>query len=638
MKHIKFLLCFFLLFASMICFSQSFTFSGYTQFDEEPLADAKIKVMQGSKAYSETTSDSKGFFSLKLDFNLDYTVYFEKTNCAVMYASIAGAVPEDKAHYKIKYGITVPFYDTRNETVNLKAFEKPFTRIAFDGKAKFVDDPAYIKEFMIILQTLPEQKPVVKITPIQERKYRIAGKVLRDDTARSPYRLIKISLIDTNNKELGSTLTNRFGVFSFPSAGIKSSAKLVVTTPAEEKGKAVIYSMNKEKLTAPGTFSTGKTEFSNTVENKLIERLISDNYVPFIAGKFSVEENGESVLLSGKSVYLMSDKNEVLETTKTNVFGNFLFSKLSPDRNFTIGVDETDPALNAKRRLHLYSSKDVEILIKDTLLDGKHLYKFLSNDVKSYNELVVEDSDIRMDLKGKMVGDNENNPLKNMRIVLLDNSYKVIDSITTDKNGKFNFRYLPYTNDLVLQIRDTASLLNYTSIILYDEKGNVVKYISIRNGKQFKYKLLHSDLNQIDELYMDDPWLNLTDKDFKKPVADKMVIIENIYFEFNKVELLVAAKQTLDKAILAMQSNPAMKIDISAHSDSKGSDDYNLKLSEQRAQRALDYIVAKGIDKTRVLAKGYGESKLLNKCDNKTECSEEAHAKNRRLEFNISMK
>jgi outer membrane protein OmpA-like peptidoglycan-associated protein len=87
-----------------------------------------------------------------------------------------------------------------------------------------------------------------------------------------------------------------------------------------------------------------------------------------------------------------------------------------------------------------------------------------------------------------------------------------------------------------------------------------------------------------------------------------------------------------------MQSNPKMKIDISAHSDSKGSDDYNLKLSEQRAQSALDYIVSKNIDKARVTAKGFGETRLLNKCGNTVECPEEDHAKNRRLEFNISMK
>ena len=141
----------------------------------------------------------------------------------------------------------------------------------------------------------------------------------------------------------------------------------------------------------------------------------------------------------------------------------------------------------------------------------------------------------------------------------------------------------------------------------------------------------------IDELYIDDPWLNLANNDTKK-IKSNMVIIENIYFEFNQSILLPAAKQTLDKAILAMKNNTAMNIDISAHSDSKGGDDYNLKLSEKRAQAALEYIASKGIAKSLIEAKGYGETKLLNKCGNKIECPEEDHAKNRRLEFNVTLK
>jgi outer membrane protein OmpA-like peptidoglycan-associated protein len=301
-------------------------------------------------------------------------------------------------------------------------------------------------------------------------------------------------------------------------------------------------------------------------------------------------------------------------------------------------VDAGDSGQAASRNVHMYSSKDIEIKKKDTLLNGKHLFKFLANDVNSYNELLVEDTDVKMDLKGRIVADNENNPLKNIRIALLDNNSKVVDSTITDKNGRFVFKYLSYASDLTLQIRDTSDLSGFINLIIYDNQGNMVKYITIRNSRNYKYKLLPGDLSRIDELYVDDPWLNLADKDFGKPVAKNMVIIENIYFEFNKADLLPAARQTLDKAILAMKSNPKMKIDISAHSDSKGSDDYNLKLSEQRAQSALDYIVSKSIDRSRVTAKGFGETRLLNKCGNKVECPEEDHAKNRRLEFNISMK
>ena len=115
----------------------------------------------------------------------------------------------------------------------------------------------------------------------------------------------------------------------------------------------------------------------------------------------------------------------------------------------------------------------------------------------------------------------------------------------------------------------------------------------------------------------------------------KETIVENILFEFNKSELLPESKQTLDKVILAMNANKNFSVELGAHSDSKGSDTYNLKLSEERAKSAKDYIVSKGIELKRIIAKGYGETKLLNNCGNNVICSDDEHAVNRRLEFKL---
>jgi outer membrane protein OmpA-like peptidoglycan-associated protein len=592
--------------------------------------------MVGAKVFAETTSGKNGFFSLKLDYNLNYSIYFEKENYAVMHADINGTIPEDKTNYKIKYEITIPFYHTRNQTINQKTFEKPFSKIYFDGKSKFVDNTEYIKDFLVQLKNIPETKSFVTPTIVAEKKHHIAGKVVCDNESKTPFNLAKVVLLDTNNKEISTTLTNRFGVFSFSNVGIKSTSKVMVY-PADNSltCKVLMYNINREKVAFLNNIEKQNLQFLNNDESKLIEHLIDDTYIPFLAGKIMVEEKGENVLLADKNVYLLSDKNEIIETTQTNMFGNFLFSKLPPDKNFIIAIDEAESGLNDNSHLHLYSYKDVEINKKDTLQKGKFLFKFLSNEVKSYNELLIEDINIKMDLKGKMVGDNENNPLRNLKILLLDNNYKVVDTATTNSKGDFTFRYLPYSKNLVLRFADTTDMINYSSIIIYDPNGKVVKYLSVKRGQRFDYKLLPGDLNKMNDLYIDDPWLNLASKDPKKPTTNNLVIIENIYFEFNQAMLLPAAKQTLDKAILALKNNPTMKIEISAHSDSKGSDDYNLKLSEKRAQAALEYITSKNIESKRISAKGYGETKLLNKCGNKVECTEEEHAKNRRLEFNI---
>ncbi|MFN7830715.1 MAG: DUF1573 domain-containing protein, partial [Bacteroidota bacterium] len=84
-----------------------------------------------------------------------------------------------------------------------------------------------------------------------------------------------------------------------------------------------------------------------------------------------------------------------------------------------------------------------------------------------------------------------------------------------------------------------------------------------------------------------------------------------------------------------MSKNPEMKIELSSHTDARGNDAYNEDLSQRRAESAKRWLVSKGIKDDRIVAKGYGEKVLLNKCANGVECTEEEHQENRRTEFKI---
>lgn len=78
-----------------------------------------------------------------------------------------------------------------------------------------------------------------------------------------------------------------------------------------------------------------------------------------------------------------------------------------------------------------------------------------------------------------------------------------------------------------------------------------------------------------------------------------------------------------------------MKVELGSHTDSRGSDSYNQKLSQNRAQSAVDYITSRGISSARISAKGYGESVLLNKCADGVPCSDQEQQVNRRTEFKV---
>lgn len=116
-------------------------------------------------------------------------------------------------------------------------------------------------------------------------------------------------------------------------------------------------------------------------------------------------------------------------------------------------------------------------------------------------------------------------------------------------------------------------------------------------------------------------------------VIDKKIILGDVYFEFNKSNITQQGAFELNKLVQILQRNPNMRIKIESHTDNRGSDVYNLKLSDERARSTMQYVVSKGISPNRLQAKGYGESSPKVDCGEN--CNEEQHAINRRSEFII---
>lgn len=116
---------------------------------------------------------------------------------------------------------------------------------------------------------------------------------------------------------------------------------------------------------------------------------------------------------------------------------------------------------------------------------------------------------------------------------------------------------------------------------------------------------------------------------------DKTYTLSDIYYDYNKANLRQDSKLILDTLYMLLQENPKIVIELSSHTDSRGSDKYNLDLSQSRAESCVNYLISKGIQAERLQAKGYGEEKLLNKCDDGVKCTDEEHQINRRTEFRV---
>ena len=129
----------------------------------------------------------------------------------------------------------------------------------------------------------------------------------------------------------------------------------------------------------------------------------------------------------------------------------------------------------------------------------------------------------------------------------------------------------------------------------------------------------------------------------KKIEVGSIIILKNIFYDYNKSTLRDASKNELDRLTKLLTENPTIKIELSAHTDSRGGNAYNKKLSEERAQSCVDYLVKKGISSDRLEFKGYGETHLIkSEADiaklKFKEDKEAAHQENRRTEFKIIAK
>ncbi len=125
----------------------------------------------------------------------------------------------------------------------------------------------------------------------------------------------------------------------------------------------------------------------------------------------------------------------------------------------------------------------------------------------------------------------------------------------------------------------------------------------------------------------------LANVSLERAFSGKTIVLKDLYYDFGKAFLRPGAKKELNKLTRMMKDNPEIKVELGAHTDSRGDAEKNKKLSKRRAENAVKYLTAKGIDPERIISFGYGESQLRNECKDGVSCSEEKHSYNRRTEL-----
>jgi len=363
-----------------------------------------------------------------------------------------------------------------------------------------------------------------------------------------------------------------------------------------------------------------------------------DNVEGFAVNSKNYSVKNPSVSADGKTLYFASDM--------PNGFGGFDIYKASINEDGSLGE-----ATNLGQKVNT---------------EGQEMFPFISS-----NNTLYFSSNGHLGLGGldvfysKLV-DGKMGPVRNIGIPINSNADDFAFSIDEDtKDGFISSnreggvgsddiygikKIQPLCDVLVTAtVTDakTGAPLNAASVSLYDAQGNKVLskvtntdgtvefIVECSNDTSYEASLDGYESNQVllkgtdeEEAAVSIPLTPIEDL----IVADK-VVLNPIYFDFDKSNVTAKAAFELDKLVQIMKKYPEMVINATSHTDSRGSASYNQRLSDRRAKTTVQYVVSKGIDKSRISGAGKGESEPIEACG--ANCSEEQHQLNRRSEFLI---
>lgn len=221
---------------------------------------------------------------------------------------------------------------------------------------------------------------------------------------------------------------------------------------------------------------------------------------------------------------------------------------------------------------------------------------------------------------------------KTFKLTEIACTQQIVGDVRSSQTGKLitNATIAFYVNDI------------FESTVTTNEKGVFSKLVNCDTNYTIKVQATDykSYQNEIITSTTFNELLNLNVRlnpisDFTVVNQQKIIETNPIYFDLDSYEITERAAIELNKVVEILKRNPRIKILIKSHTDSRAPDAYNLDLSNKRANAAVAYIVAQGIDENRLEGKGYGETELLNHCANNVRCSEAEHLANRRTEFVI---
>lgn len=301
------------------------------------------------------------------------------------------------------------------------------------------------------------------------------------------------------------------------------------------------------------------------------------------------DENGNP--LPESTVNLTDERGNIIESVTTGPDGAYSFSA-EPDMKYGITGN------------------------KDKYFDGNSMIS-TTGDQDVFEADVVLEKDPGFSLYCLVTDREDGAPISGVNISLVDNMTDEKGTMTTGETGDFRKG---------LKGKKLNDRITYN--LKFEKDGYLAKTVTYNKLLDKPGQInIHEDLD-----------IKLDKIDVGSDIG-KIININPIYFDVNKDNIRPDAAIELDKIVMVMNENPTIEIELGSHTDCRASASYNQKLSDRRAKSSAKYIADKITNPERIYGKGYGESKLVNKCEcegsKKVPCTEDEHQMNRRTEFTI---
>jgi len=327
-------------------------------------------------------------------------------------------------------------------------------------------------------------------------------------------------------------------------------------------------------------------------------------------GEWSSPINLEDINTEGEELFPFIAPDGVLYFTSNGLggMGGLDIYMALPDRGVYKKTENMGFPVNSSR-------DDFGLILDDLGMNGY----FASNRLggKGFDDIYkVEILWIPVQIKGTVRDRINAFEISGAKVELFDENNELIETVISKEDGEFMFGAFKQRNYRLAVSKD-----EYIS-----SEKDVSTYNKLPNEKIEVDLFMEMDFNAMEEPDQLEP-LSL---EMSNGQQIQIIQIEHINYGYDSDKILPDAAFILDKVIDMVNQYPDLQIVIESHTDSKGSDEYNLKLSKRRAASAFNYIVQKGLKSDIVEYSGYGETMLLNHCDDTEECSEEEHSINRR--------